>query len=57
MLWLIDPDPPFAFSLADERLELVTTLILRGACEQPADPAEVVDLAAVRAARNGGANA
>jgi hypothetical protein len=52
-LWLWDADPQFSFSLADELTELRVALILRGAWE-PDEPccAEVIDLAAERAARN-----
>lgn len=52
-LWFYEDDPPFAFSLADQQTELVCTLILRGAwdADEEREPCEVVDFAAVKAAR------
>ena len=52
-LWFYDDTAPFSFSLADEQTELVCELIRRCGpdCTEPCC-AEVVDLAAVRAARD-----
>lgn len=59
-VWFFEETRPWAFSLADEMTALEVTLILRGALDDDEQPAvaalselsaQVIDLAAVRAAR------
>lgn len=52
-LWFYEETAPFAFSLADEMTEIEVELIRRCGpdCDEPCC-AEVVDLAAVRSARD-----
>ncbi len=58
-LWLYENDPPFALQLADETTTLCVALIAAGALDAraqgPEPECEVIDFAAVRAAREPGA--
>lgn len=51
-LWLWENIPPMTFALADEATEIEVALIRAGAWDEDDAACEVIDFAAVRAARD-----